>query len=288
MFGPKEVKQHLNRIIDDIDAGRSPSRHRAPWWVRKLAGPAALGLAFGLGAACTTEDPGATLTREEVEQGKADGFDDVLCELIGAEPGCDLCEELDWYGDGYCDDFCDEPDPDCGAIALYAAPPIDCETDEQCPDGMECVEHTGECPPGAYCILPPSPGTCQPVEDEGCTTDDDCDDGERCIGAVGECPEGAFCILPPTPGTCEPVTQCNFDDDCDEGEQCVNTITGECPEGAYCILPPYTGECRPIIECSEDADCPDDMHCEETGSDCPPGAFCILPPTPGTCQPDED
>ncbi len=39
--------------------------------------------------------------REEAKQNKADGI------------AFDFCAELDWYGDGICDDFCLNPDPDC-------------------------------------------------------------------------------------------------------------------------------------------------------------------------------
>ena len=39
----------------------------------------------------------------------------------------------------------------------------ECDNDADCPDGYDCVGATA-CPEGAYCILPPSPGTCQPVE----------------------------------------------------------------------------------------------------------------------------
>lgn len=30
-----------------------------------------------------------------------------------ADHDIDWCEELNWYGDGICDDFCISPDPDC-------------------------------------------------------------------------------------------------------------------------------------------------------------------------------
>src|SRR4051794_11303511 len=34
-----------------------------------------------------------------------------------ADSGHDFCEELGWYGDGVCDDFCVKLDPDCASDA---------------------------------------------------------------------------------------------------------------------------------------------------------------------------
>ncbi len=132
MLTGKGVKGYLDTIVRDIDAGKKPQRPTSPWWVRKLAIPAAFGLSLGLAGCTGGETEPNMLDKDEAAQGKEDGFTDTLCEWIGAEPGCDLCDELGWYGDGVCDDFCDEPDPDCGATALYAAP-----MDENCTDGAD-------------------------------------------------------------------------------------------------------------------------------------------------------
>ena len=62
-------------------------------------------------------NPGPELEKAEVRGGKADSSD--ACLAIGAEPGCDVCLEMDWYGDGVCDQglieqgACHGPDQDC-------------------------------------------------------------------------------------------------------------------------------------------------------------------------------
>jgi hypothetical protein len=60
-----------------------------------------------LAVACQSSavEPGANPTKDEVRAlGKADG-------------GRDFCEELGWYGDGVCDDFCLQLDDDCASDA---------------------------------------------------------------------------------------------------------------------------------------------------------------------------
>jgi hypothetical protein len=37
-----------------------------------------------------------------------------------ADQGRDYCDEFGWYGDGACDAFCPDPDPDCDAQSPYA------------------------------------------------------------------------------------------------------------------------------------------------------------------------
>jgi len=195
----KLVKTYLEKIIADIDTGKTPTR-RVPGWVRHLAVPAAVGLSLGAGAfaGCALDEGGRTITRDQVAAGKADGDTAALCLEIGADEDCDLCAELGWYGDDACDDFCDQPDPDCAGG--------ECSTDEDCAAGQECVGASGSCPPGAYCIVAPRPGTCQPIEEEGCATDADCGEAGVCgVAGDGECPPGAYCILPPPSArACEP------------------------------------------------------------------------------------
>lgn len=53
-------------------------------------------------AACDGGDTGDPISKDEA-RGRGGKADD----------GTDLCEWLGWYGDGVCDDFCPEPDPDC-------------------------------------------------------------------------------------------------------------------------------------------------------------------------------
>ena len=39
-------------------------------------------------------------TKHDVVAGKADGIG--WCSSLGADPGCDVCAEMGWYGDGSC------------------------------------------------------------------------------------------------------------------------------------------------------------------------------------------
>jgi hypothetical protein len=57
-----------------------------------------------------------------VNAGKADSpgmkpyyryLEDRLCDEVGQPPKCDICKVNNFYGDGKCDEFCPQPDPDC-------------------------------------------------------------------------------------------------------------------------------------------------------------------------------
>ena len=130
-----------------------------------------------------------------------------------------------------------------GACDPDLPPPGECWTDEDCSEGQTC-EGAITCPEGAVCILPASPGTCEPGPESECWTDKDCNVGEICEGAV-TCPEGAFCILPASPGTCapRPGADCWTDEDCRKDETCEGAHP--CPEGMFCILPATPGTCEP-------------------------------------------
>lgn len=75
-------------------------------------------LGFLLATGCSS--PGDSTdhpSKEEVRLGKADGVD--MCNKFDLPPGCDLCEEFGWYGDGECDQdlidsgICRRTDSDC-------------------------------------------------------------------------------------------------------------------------------------------------------------------------------
>lgn len=57
-----------------------------------------------LTAACTTEDG---LSKDEVR--------DLLGSDKSDQAPIDYCAKYGWYGDGVCDGFCLDPDPDCGS-----------------------------------------------------------------------------------------------------------------------------------------------------------------------------
>ena len=48
---------------------------------------------------------------------RADGTEEFGICSVNVEAGdVDFCDDLGWYGDGVCDDFCPRPDPDCRGI----------------------------------------------------------------------------------------------------------------------------------------------------------------------------
>jgi hypothetical protein len=69
-------------------------------------------LASGL-TACTAPTGSGAGVQKPIG-GKADNTaENRLCEQLDAPADCDPCAEAAWYGDGECDTFCAEPDPDC-------------------------------------------------------------------------------------------------------------------------------------------------------------------------------
>lgn len=80
--------------------------------------------ALALAAACVVPEA-PPLDKDDLVGGKADTGD--ACLEIGAEPGCDVCAELGWYGDGECDGdlidqgVCRGPDQDCDEPGCFEA-----------------------------------------------------------------------------------------------------------------------------------------------------------------------
>jgi hypothetical protein len=132
MISGRDAKSYLDEIITAIDDGRTPTRPTSPWWVRHVAVPTALGISMSL-SSCAT-DPSTDVSKADAAQAKADGWTSDLCGELGLDADCDICEELGWYGDGECDDFCDQTDTaDCGGVsARYMAP-----MPENCTDGYD-------------------------------------------------------------------------------------------------------------------------------------------------------
>lgn len=83
---------------------------------------------LGLAAGCADPEVGIP-SKAEVLDGKQDGAG--WCRLLGAGAGCDLCEELGWYGDGDCDHLltdvgtCRRRDPDCAPPGCFETHLID-------------------------------------------------------------------------------------------------------------------------------------------------------------------
>jgi hypothetical protein len=230
-----------------------------------MAGPAAIGLTMGLGGCAMDTEPTPDVSKADAEEGKADGFTDLLCYLIGADVPCDLCEELDWYGDGECDEFCDSLDPDCMMTPLYGVPfgesechdgvdddgdgAIDC-CDDDCVDAGECVvavpRYMAPIPPEADC------GDCLDNDGDGLVDMDDPDctfapeyaaPFEDCSNGIDDDGDGA--------------TDC-CDEQCEDATECIPV----CPR--YMAPLPPEGNCGDCIDndCDGDTD-EDDEDCEE-------------------------
>ena len=115
---------------------------------------------------------------------------DGIRQLGGkADNGSDLCDLLGWYGDGICDPFCLDPDPDCEGVD------DPCETYQWYGDGIcdpWCLEPDVDCQAdhcdGAWVN---SLGACLGLADEpllddccsglGCDTNRDCTVGAACV-----------------------------------------------------------------------------------------------------------
>jgi len=151
---------------------------------------------------------------------------DARAQASKADNGFDFCEAFDWYGDGICDDFCANPDPDC-AGDQYCYSDSDCVSGEACNADELCLSPCGPgeiCPAvcAGFCVEAPAPdecwgawsdqfGTCRtPADgvypDSCCATDVcggfanlPCDDGEFC--RFGEPPAEAAADLT---GLCMP------------------------------------------------------------------------------------
>jgi hypothetical protein len=184
----------------------------------------------------------------------------------------------------------------------------DCDSDDDCADGLRCFQRSssstlvpgcdaggsGDEPKYDYCFVPPIPqGTLQSLGHHGCTSsaqcgqcqgdcdsDDDCADGLRCFrrsslstlvpgcdaGGSGDVAQYDYCFVPPIPqaptlqslggsgctssaqcGQCQ--GDCDSDDDCEQGLQCFKRSSSEkvpgCDAGGngdvahydYCHIP---------------------------------------------------
>lgn len=69
----------------------------------------------------------------------------------------DWCEIFEWYGDGICDDFCLQPDPDCDATGQVCGGIAGL----QCPQGYRCLQDDG------MCGVADASGTCA-IDDTWC------------------------------------------------------------------------------------------------------------------------
>src|SRR5688572_13131312 len=98
-------------------------------------------MSLTLVSACTSSTPEDEITKDEARQlgGKSDD-------------GTDYCALFGWYGDGICDDFCPNPDPDCGPTGAFCGGFIGAI----CPEGQFCSFDEGD-----FCGFADAGGVCQ-------------------------------------------------------------------------------------------------------------------------------
>jgi len=167
---------------------------------------------------------------------------DDAAKKAKADASTDYCEENGWYGDGVCDTFCTNPDPDCDDEVI---PDSGCKTDEECftRAGAYCfiMHHTWPNNGQQY-----TEGTCMLPGNGWCTTDAQCSPMQKCSPDCGMMKCG---------GSCRAFDGCQSDADCTNGDGCYvhcSNVEGTC-----------NGECRAKNGgiCNVDADCPDGQTC---------------------------
>jgi hypothetical protein len=182
-------------------------------------------LALVLTMGCTAQMD-ASVTKEEAARLTADGKAD----------GRDFCDELGWYGDGVCDDFCPLTDQDCTGGACTVGADSTCDEGESCALDvcyLWCAADDPICCPGVCApSVPDDPGFCASAL---------CGPGTRCD-------EGADACIPDDPGFCAsalcgPGTRCDEAADAcvaDDPSFCASALCGpgrRCDEAADACVP---------------------------------------------------
>jgi hypothetical protein len=180
--------------------------------------PSLLLLGIVLSTGCASTDPMDGISKSDARAQAAKG-----------DLPIDFCEAFGWYGDGVCDDFCANPDPDCDGDQY-------CYSDDQCGAGERCNADE-------VCLSPCAPGEVCPAVCAGFCVEDTQPD--ECWGAwvdqFGACRTPADGVYP---------DECCFGDvcggfanlPCEANEWC---SFGDVPDGAAAD---FTGVCKPRPE----------------------------------------
>lgn len=187
-----------------------------------------------------------------------------------ADHGGDFCADFDWYGDGVCDEFCPNPDPDCGSCDDGSTLHPLCDIRPACDDGEVSAVKDGcwACVDAQTCQPTPEPNDC----DDGSTVDPLCDIRETCAdGQVSAVQNGCFVCV--DPANCEPAPP-NCDDGsalspfCDARSACPDGQESVVQNGCWVCVDPLT--CEPT---GDDGD--DDRGCGGiAGLTCADGEYC--------------
>ncbi|MBL8743516.1 MAG: hypothetical protein JNK04_20540, partial [Myxococcales bacterium] len=175
------------------------------------------------------------------------------------EHGNDICAAEGWYGDGECDDFCVEADPDCPAsncpdpndpsVHYASTDPEECEViDFACAEGT-VMFGSADCGCGCIDEEPPGP-ICGGLTGLGCGPDEFC-----------EYPVSAQCGVSDQSGTCSPLPTA-----CPEiyAPVCAcdgNTYSSACDANSAGLSVLHVGECGGGGPCTSNTDCDTDELC---------------------------
>lgn len=155
-------------------------------------------------------------------------------QVAKGDTSTDLCEELGWYGDGVCDDFCLSPDPDCDG-SQYCYSDTDCGEDQACNAGEVCLSPCGDSEGGCIAVCA---GFCVPGDTDV--------EPDECWGAwideTGSCRAANDGALP---DECCDGIECNSNQACRDDEFCDFDLIAD---AASCGIDDVPGTCRPRPE----------------------------------------
>ena len=164
----------------------------------------------------------STFACSDIAERPAPGKDEVPTDT-----DIDYCEVYDWYGDGVCDDFCKNIDPDCGDSCDET---LDGLCDTTCPSDPDCEP---QCVPDLENICDPGEQVVGGCEDPVYTSCREVED--VCLGTV-LCARTDQCVAGGAPIGCPDsyaeVERCSEGANGDDGSACI--VIEECGESIYC------------------------------------------------------